>query len=87
VVFAKRPLGTSKGRLVWREPLVWVAAETFDLVLCAALPLALCDAAARSLTQRSDNSSSFSSIAASMICLTTERLGCSAPPLIPSFSL
>ena len=22
VVFAKRPLGTSKGRLVWREPLV-----------------------------------------------------------------
>ena len=41
VVFAKRPLGTSKGRLVWREPLVWVAAETSDLVLCAALPLAL----------------------------------------------
>src|SRR6478752_2726576 len=24
-VFAKRPLGTSKGRLVWREPLVWAA--------------------------------------------------------------
>jgi DNA-binding transcriptional LysR family regulator len=41
VVFAKRPLGTSKGRLVWREPLVWVAAETFDLVPGAALPLAL----------------------------------------------
>ena len=40
MVFAKRPLGTSKGRLVWREPLVWAAAETFDLVLCAALPLA-----------------------------------------------
>jgi DNA-binding transcriptional LysR family regulator len=41
VVFAKRPLGTSKGRLVWREPLVWVAADTFDLVADAALPLAL----------------------------------------------
>ena len=41
VVFAKRPLGTSKGRLVWREPLVWAAADTFDLVSGAALPLAL----------------------------------------------
>src|ERR1700747_3083220 len=41
VVFAKRPLGTSRGRLVWREPLVWAAAETFDLVPGAALPLAL----------------------------------------------
>jgi DNA-binding transcriptional LysR family regulator len=40
-VFAKRPLGTSRGRLVWREPLVWVAAETFDLVPGAVLPLAL----------------------------------------------
>jgi DNA-binding transcriptional LysR family regulator len=40
-VFAKRPLGTSKGRLVWREPLVWAAAETFDLNPGAALPLAL----------------------------------------------
>jgi DNA-binding transcriptional LysR family regulator len=40
-VFAKRPLGTSKGRLVWREPLVWAAADTFDLVAGAALPLAL----------------------------------------------
>jgi len=40
VVFAKRPLGTSKGRLVWREPLVWVAADAFDLVPGAALPLA-----------------------------------------------
>jgi DNA-binding transcriptional LysR family regulator len=40
-VFAKRPLGTSKGRLVWREPLVWAAADTFDLVPGAALPLAL----------------------------------------------
>jgi DNA-binding transcriptional LysR family regulator len=41
VVFAKRPLGTSRGRLVWREPLVWAAANTFDLVLASALPLAL----------------------------------------------
>jgi len=41
VVFAKRPLGTSKGRLVWREPLVWAAADTFDLIPGAALPLAL----------------------------------------------
>jgi DNA-binding transcriptional LysR family regulator len=35
------PLGTSKGRLVWREPLVWAAADTFDHVPAAALPLAL----------------------------------------------
>jgi DNA-binding transcriptional LysR family regulator len=41
VVFAKRPLGTTKGRLVWRESLVWAAADTFDLVPGAALPLAL----------------------------------------------
>ena len=41
VVFAKRRLGTSKGRLVWREPLVWAAAERFDLIPGAALPLAL----------------------------------------------
>jgi DNA-binding transcriptional LysR family regulator len=41
VVFAKRPLGTSRGRLVWREPLVWAAAETFDWVRGAVLPLAL----------------------------------------------
>src|ERR1700693_178974 len=41
IVFAKRPLGTSKGRLVWREPLVWAAADTFDLIPGAALPLAL----------------------------------------------
>jgi DNA-binding transcriptional LysR family regulator len=41
VVFAKRPLGTSRGRLVWREPMVWAAADTFDLVLDVALPLAL----------------------------------------------
>jgi DNA-binding transcriptional LysR family regulator len=41
VVFAKRPVGTSKGRLVWREPMVWAAAEAFDLVPGATLPLAL----------------------------------------------
>ena len=41
VVFAKRPLGTSRGRLVWREPMVWAAAETFELVAGTALPLAL----------------------------------------------
>src|ERR1700686_85665 len=41
VVFAKRPLGTSRGRLVWRGPLVWAAAETFELAAGAALPLAL----------------------------------------------
>ena len=39
VVFAKRPRGTSRGRLVWREPLVWAAADTFEPG--AALPLAL----------------------------------------------
>jgi DNA-binding transcriptional LysR family regulator len=41
VVFAKRPLGTSRGRLVWREPLVWAASEAFVLTPGAALPLAL----------------------------------------------
>ena len=41
VVFAKRPLGTSRGRLVWREALVWAASDAFDFVPGAALPLAL----------------------------------------------
>jgi DNA-binding transcriptional LysR family regulator len=41
VVFAKRPLGTSRGRLVWREPMVWAAADSFDLAPGAVLPLAL----------------------------------------------
>jgi len=41
VVLAKRPWGTSRGRFVWREPLVWAAAETFDLAPGAILPLAL----------------------------------------------
>ena len=40
VVFAQRPLGTSKGRLAWREPLVWAASDTFHLIPGAALPLA-----------------------------------------------
>ena len=47
LAFAKRPLGTSKGRLVWREPLVWTAADTFDLNPGAALPLALVSRAVR----------------------------------------
>ena len=41
VVLAKRPWGTSRGRLVWRECLVWAAAETYDFVPDAILPLAL----------------------------------------------
>jgi DNA-binding transcriptional LysR family regulator len=41
VVFAKRPLGTSRGRLLWREPMVWAAAKTFEHDSGAALPLAL----------------------------------------------
>ena len=41
VAFAKRPLGTSKGPLVCREPPIWAAADTFDFVPGAALPLAL----------------------------------------------
>jgi hypothetical protein len=41
VVFAKRPWGTSRGRLVWREPLVWAAADTFDLVSGISVPLTL----------------------------------------------
>src|ERR1700740_3782376 len=41
VVLAKRPWRTSRGRVVWREPLVWAAAESFDLAPDAILPLAL----------------------------------------------
>src|ERR1700721_1340812 len=41
VAAAKRPLGTSKGRLLWRCPLVWAAADTFELARRAALPLSL----------------------------------------------
>ena len=40
VVFARRPPGTSKGRLAWRDPLVWAAADTFHLIPGAAWPLA-----------------------------------------------
>jgi DNA-binding transcriptional LysR family regulator len=41
VVFAKRPWGTSRGRLVWREPLVWAASDSFEPAQGASLPLAL----------------------------------------------
>jgi DNA-binding transcriptional LysR family regulator len=41
VVLAKRPWHSSRGRVVWREPLVWAAAESFDLAPDAILPLAL----------------------------------------------
>lgn len=41
VVLAKRPLGSSRGRLAWREPLVWAAADSFTPGTDAALPLAL----------------------------------------------
>jgi DNA-binding transcriptional LysR family regulator len=37
----KRLVVVGAGRLVWREPLLWAAAETFDLIPGAALPLAL----------------------------------------------
>ncbi len=47
VVFAQRPLGTSKGRLAWREPLVWAASDTFHLIPGAALPLAFVRAVGR----------------------------------------
>jgi DNA-binding transcriptional LysR family regulator len=41
VACAARPPGSTKGRLVSRESLVWAAADTFDLVPGVALPLAL----------------------------------------------
>jgi DNA-binding transcriptional LysR family regulator len=41
VVFARRAPGMSEGRLVRREPLVWVAADTFEFVLGEPIPLAL----------------------------------------------
>jgi DNA-binding transcriptional LysR family regulator len=40
VAFARRSPGTSKGRLAWREPLVWAASDTFHVSRGAALPLA-----------------------------------------------
>ena len=41
LVFAKRQIGTTRGRLVWREKLVWAAADSFEFDPKAALPLAL----------------------------------------------
>lgn len=41
VVFAKRPAGTSRGKLAWQEPLVWAAANAFDLAAGGVVPLAL----------------------------------------------
>jgi DNA-binding transcriptional LysR family regulator len=41
VVLAKRPWGMSRVRLLWREPLVWAAAEAFDLAPGDIVPLAL----------------------------------------------
>jgi DNA-binding transcriptional LysR family regulator len=41
VVLAKRPLGTSRGHLARREPLLWTVADSFERVPGAALPLAL----------------------------------------------
>jgi len=41
VVVAKRPSGLSRGKLAWREPLVWTAAPGFELVPGAPIPLAL----------------------------------------------
>src|SRR5260370_10814445 len=40
-VFAQRPLGTSKGRLVWRQPHVWAPAPPLDPIPGPGLPLAL----------------------------------------------
>jgi DNA-binding transcriptional LysR family regulator len=41
LVFAKRQIGTTRGRLVWREKLVWAAADSFEFDPKAPLPLAL----------------------------------------------
>jgi len=41
VVLAKRPWGSARGRLAWREKLVWAVADGFDLAEEAPLPLAL----------------------------------------------
>jgi DNA-binding transcriptional LysR family regulator len=40
LVVAKREKGTSRGRLIWREPLVWVCAKEFHLDRGRAVPLA-----------------------------------------------
>ena len=41
LALVKRPWGTARGRLVWRERLVWAAADGFELVPGAGVPLAL----------------------------------------------
>ena len=41
LALAKRPWGTTRGRLLWRERLVWAAAESFDLIPGGSVPLAL----------------------------------------------
>jgi len=41
LALVKRPWGTSRGRPVWREPLVWAAAETYEVLPGGTLPLAL----------------------------------------------
>jgi DNA-binding transcriptional LysR family regulator len=41
LVLAKRPWGTSRGRVVWRERLVWAAAEDFEPPTGDLLPIAL----------------------------------------------
>ena len=41
LALAKRPWGTSRGQLVWREQLVWAAADAFELAMGDTLPLAL----------------------------------------------
>jgi DNA-binding transcriptional LysR family regulator len=41
LALAKRPWGTTRGKLLWREPLVWAAAESFELPQGSSVPLAL----------------------------------------------
>ncbi len=41
LALAKRPWGTSRGQLVWREQMVWAAGESFELPPGGTLPLAL----------------------------------------------
>jgi DNA-binding transcriptional LysR family regulator len=41
LVIAKRERGSTRGRLLWREPLVWVAKSDFDLKGLKAVPLAV----------------------------------------------
>jgi DNA-binding transcriptional LysR family regulator len=41
LALAKRPWGTSRGRVVWRDQLVWAASDTFELPADGTMPLAL----------------------------------------------